>query len=364
MRASLADTYRSHLRAHIFPAFGETVLTGVTPAALEAFRAKLIDRQTGNGLKVKTARDMLDGTFRALYRDARTIDRLVTDDPFAALKWPRKIDPEPDPFTEGERDLLIGYFWRKNRHYYPLVHVMFWTGLRTGEAVGLRWGDVDLRRGRLNVRRSRTMGEDNPPKTKRAERTIELRPDVVAVLREAEPLHVTDQPFVFTTMTGTPLDEERFVEKHWHRALRATGIKPRKFYATRHTFISVAVSTPGIRLKWLADYCGTSIEMIEAHYGLYMHGDSGQLALLGAGKGPGGGTEIRAVSGLRPETLPETFSPTPKSAGSTRRRGGDSNCGDVSALGRSGGTRKPRIFKSDAGFCPSLAAFGGAPTTA
>src|SRR5207244_11913186 len=64
---------------------------------------------------------------------------------------------------------------------------------------------------------------------------------------------------------------------------------------------------------------------IEAHYGRYMHGDAGQLALLGAGKGPRGGTEIRAVSGLRTETLPETFSPTPKSAGSTRRRGGDSN---------------------------------------
>jgi integrase len=87
------------------------------------------------------------------------------------------------------------------------------------------------------------MGEDNPPKTKRSHRTIRLLPDVVAVLRAMPaPLHATDETFLFTTPTGRPIDEERFVEKHWHRAIRATRIRPRKFQATRHTFISVALN--------------------------------------------------------------------------------------------------------------------------
>jgi integrase len=185
-----------------------------------------------------------------------------------------------------ERDRLCAYFAAKNRHYYPLVLTMFWTGLRTGEAVGLRRGDLDLHHDQLHIRRSRTMREDNLPKTKRSRRTVTLVPAVAAALRAMPaPLHVTDDAFVFTTMVGTPLDAERFVEKHWHRALRATGIRPRKFYATRHTFISQALSTPGISLKWLADYCGTSVDMIERHYGRYMHGDTGQLALL-AGSSP------------------------------------------------------------------------------
>jgi len=33
-----------------------------------------------------------------------------------------------------------------------------------------------------------------------------------------------------STMAGTALDQERFVEKHWHRALRGAGVRPRKFY--------------------------------------------------------------------------------------------------------------------------------------
>jgi hypothetical protein len=109
-------------------------------------------------------------------------------------------------------------------------------------------------------------------------------------------------------MAGTPLDQERFVEKHWHRALRGAGVRPRKFYATRHTFISQAVSTPGISLKWLADYCGTSIEMIERHYGRYMHGDESQLALLaGSRSNPTRAALPAAADSVGCATLGATF---------------------------------------------------------
>jgi integrase len=281
VRASLEKTYRKHLTRHLLPAFGTRRLSEVARGDLLDFRGLLTrsEREGGKGLKMKTARDMIDGTFRALFRDARR-DGLVTGDPFADLDWPRKVRPEPDPFTEEERDLLVAHFWDRDRHYYPLVFTMFWTGLRTGEATGLRWGAVDLRRARLKVRVSRTLGEDNPPKTEKSTREIALLPEVVAVLRNAQPLHATADTFVFPTQAGTPLDEERFVEKHWHRALRATKVRPRKFYATRHTFITVAASRPGINLKWLADYCGTSVEMIEKHYAGAMQQDEAQLTAI------------------------------------------------------------------------------------
>jgi len=286
VRKSRAQSYRKGLGPHILPVFGDLRLDEVTRARLIDFRAMLTrsEREGGKRLAMKTARDIIDGTFRALYRDARR-DEEVTGDPFADLDWPRNVLLKPDPFTEDERDKLVDYFWHKNRHYYPLVYTLFFTGMRTAEAVGLRWGAVDLRRGELSVRVSRTLGEDNPPKTAKSQRTIALMPEVVAVLRELRQLHVTAETFVFTTQAGTPLDEERFVEKHWHRALRKAEIRPRKFYATRHTFISVAVHRPGINLKWLADYCGTSVEMIEKHYAGALQRDAqvAQLSLIAGG---------------------------------------------------------------------------------
>jgi hypothetical protein len=41
----------------------------------------------------------------------------------------------------------------------------------------------------------------------------------------------------------------------------------------RHTFISVGL-TNGVNIKWLANYCGTSVAMIEKHYGKYIRNDS------------------------------------------------------------------------------------------
>lgn len=47
----------------------------------------------------------------------------------------------------------------------------------------------------------------------------------------------------------------------------------RKPYAMRHSFISVGLSN-GVNIKWLADYCGTSVAMIEKHYGKYIRNDA------------------------------------------------------------------------------------------
>jgi integrase len=290
VRASRTATYTKHLRCHILPAFGAVALGAITRRALLDFRAELTRAVPGGkGLAMKTARDMIDGTFRALYRDARR-DGLVAGDPFADLDWPRKVRVKPDPFTEEERDLLLTYFWQRNRHYYPLVYVAFHTGMRTSELVGLRWAAVDLRHRRLLVRVSRTLGEDNAPKTTHSERSLVATPAVVAVLRAMQPLQATAATFVFTTQHGTPLDEERFVEKHWHRALRATGIRPRKFYATRHTFITLGVARGG-NLKTLAEYAGTSLQMIEDHYAASStEAQQASLLALIAGAEPAPGT--------------------------------------------------------------------------
>ena len=131
------------------------------------------------------------------------------------------------------------------------------------------------------VRVSRSLREDNAPKTRGSARTIELAPGVLAVLREMPvPLHAGPQTFVFRPRHGTPIMAERFAEK-WQRALTATGIRPRPFYNCRHTFISVACAS-GVNLKWLAGHCGTSVEMIERHYAKWLGSSDGvQLARLG-----------------------------------------------------------------------------------
>ena len=54
-----------------------------------------------------------------------------------------------------------------------------------------------------------------------------------------------------------------FLGSRRRAALRATNTRPRKFYATRHTFITQTLKAGAVSIKKVADYCGTSVEMIE-----------------------------------------------------------------------------------------------------
>jgi hypothetical protein len=81
----------------------------------------------------------------------------------------------------------------------------------------------------------------------------------------------------------------------WFRCLRSLGIRPRKACSTRHTFIAWALSE-GANMKGLAEYCGTSVAVIERSYGRFIRGDYGRASC------------VRRLAGAleaRPFTFPE-----------------------------------------------------------
>jgi hypothetical protein len=80
---------------------------------------------------------------------------------------------------------------------------------------------------------------------------------------------------VFLNKEGNLLKFHTWRAGIWYRVLRGLEITPRRPYCTRHTFISVGLSN-GVNIKWLAEYCGTSVETIERHYGKYIKSDAAE----------------------------------------------------------------------------------------
>ena len=71
---------------------------------------------------MKTARNVIDGSFRALYRDARAeFDELKGRDPFIDLQWPPAQRAKPDPFTAEERDKIVAHWAEADFFYFPWV---------------------------------------------------------------------------------------------------------------------------------------------------------------------------------------------------------------------------------------------------
>ncbi len=160
---------------------GDMELNGVTVDTLESFRIHLVDER---GLALKTARNIMDGSLRAMFRDAgRRVERNPFND-IPANWWPRLPQKEPDPYTEQERDAILAYY-RANRPpwAYAFVYFRFWTGTRPSEAVALKWGSVDLLSGKAMLSLSRHLGEENATKTRASRRTISLLPNVAELLK-------------------------------------------------------------------------------------------------------------------------------------------------------------------------------------
>ncbi len=294
VRRSLERDYRLCFDHYILPQFTDVLLSRVTFKKLQDFQIYLIEDQ---GLKVKTARNIIDGCFRAMMRDARKQGVVRRDafaeDPFKQLEWPRLTIVPADPFALEERDKILSYFKAKTTYAdNAFLFTLFWTGMRPSEATALRWSDADLSLGKVSITKSRHMKAEAPTKTSASVRTVTLLPATIEVLNQLYPLRATEQDHIFLDVHGNPFETQKWMGRHWSKALRASGIRQRKFYYTRHTYISIALSV-GVNIKWLAEQCGTSVAMIEKHYGRYIKDD--------------GDAPLRALFELKTETFTETF---------------------------------------------------------
>jgi integrase len=258
-RRTTVRDYRVHFKAHILPAFKHVRLAEISTKDLNEFRVKLLKR-----LAVKTARNIIDGSFRAMYRDARfELETLQGKDPFMDIQWPRLPRKRPDPFTAEERDRILEWWLDNDCFYYPYVVWQFHTGMRPSETAALTWADVDLEAGKVSITKSRVLGATAAPKTTRSDRIISIDRPLVDVLKLL-PSRELGLSHVFVNKRGEPITK-KWQENSWGKPLKELGIRHRKFYACRHTTITELVSA-GHNLKAIADYCGTSVVMIEQNY--------------------------------------------------------------------------------------------------
>jgi hypothetical protein len=164
------------------------------------------------------------------------------------------------------------------------------------------------RRGTIRIRRSRYHGAESAPKTRGSERTVFLLSTVRKTLVASMGRGTRPGDYVFTNeVTGGPINQGEWAREFWRRPLEALNIRTRKFYATRHTFISIAL-TAGVNIKWLAEQCGNSVAMIEKHYGRFLAGEAeAQLKLLDPSVGSDAGRPAAPKGGRKLRTPKPRF---------------------------------------------------------
>jgi integrase len=186
--------------------------------------------------------------------------------------------------------------------YGPLVLFAAATGLRPGEWIALEHRDVDRDARVVYVRRAYRNGRVKWPKTEASIRAVPLQTIALAAL---ERLAANGRsPLVFPSPNGGYFDLHNFRNRYWKPAQLAAGITPlRRVYDLRHTFATFALRA-GISTFDLSRYMGTSLGMIDRHYG-HLARDGRQHAIRLLDQFTGAEPDVHAVDAAW--TLDTTF---------------------------------------------------------
>lgn len=235
-------------------------------------------------------------TLRAALNEAVRRSHLARN-PVLLAKAPKLAEQEVDPYSVEEiQRLLEAASSRRNSARWAVALAL---GLRQGEALGLRWQDVNLEVGTLRIRRSRlrpkyangcdgSCGQlpgncpqrinTRPPagdvKSKAGRRTIGLPPQLVALLRahqaeqereraEAQQLW-HEEGWVFASPTGEPVKPHTDY-REWKRLLREAGLREARLHDARHAAATVLLIL-GVPARTVMSLMGwSSAEMAARH---------------------------------------------------------------------------------------------------
>jgi len=151
-----------------------------------------------------------------------------------------------------------------------LFILMIATGIRPGEALGLKWEDVDFNNNKITINRSLSRPGGKwllvPPKTQKARRSIPVPLPVMLDLKEHKDNQneekneinhekYNDHGFVFATQTGEPFSDRNIISKYFKPILKAEGLPNIKLYGLRHTCATLLLSS-GENIKVVSERLG------------------------------------------------------------------------------------------------------------
>ncbi len=295
VRPSTGYSYTRNLGLHVLPYLGSVPLASLDAGDLNGLYARLLIEgrkdHAGGGLSPRSVRYVHTIVHRAL-KDAVRWGRLTRNAADAADPPRASSSGRPELVTWSAAELRAFLDGVRGDRLYPAYLLLATTGMRRGEALGLRWSDLDLDGRRAAVRQTviavKHEAVFGTPKTAKGRRLVTLDAGTVAALREhrkrqtAERLQMgagwTDLGLVFCRVDGAPLHPERFTRSFSDR-VRQLGLPKIRLHDMRHGWATMALSA-GVHPKVVQERLGhSSIGVtldIYSHVTAGLHGDAAE----------------------------------------------------------------------------------------
>ena len=253
------STYRSYGRVvdgHLVPGVGRVKLAKLRPDHIRRLYRSMLD--AGKATRtVQYAHALLK---RALAQ--AVMDGLIPRNAAEAVRPPKLKRDEIQPLNADQVRALLDAADERSRALYT-VDVR--TGMRPGEILALRWSDVDLEAGTVQINRALSEGEFSTPKTPRSRRRISLSPATVATLKAHRKRQLEecmakaglweDHGLVFPSSVGTP-KSQRNLNREFKNAAKRAGLPDHfKLYDLRHTCATLLLAR-NVHPKYVQELLG------------------------------------------------------------------------------------------------------------
>jgi integrase/predicted RNA-binding Zn-ribbon protein involved in translation (DUF1610 family) len=258
LRPTTYSSYVMLTREHILPRLGALQLQKLTPGAINALYADLMEhgRVHGGGpLSASSVRRVHALLHKACHDAVRW--GWLSVNPVAAADAPKQSAEHHDRLQVWTAEQLSAFLAHvSDDRLYALWRLLAMTGMRRGEALGLGWEDLDMEAGSVTIRRAwiavNGAAQFSEPKSRSSRRTIALDPVTLEAMKTHAAQQADEQStwqedaaetgLVFTRPDGRPL-VPWVVSKSFRDHGRAALLPRIPLHGLRHTYATLALSS-------------------------------------------------------------------------------------------------------------------------
>lgn len=266
MSISTLKGYEKIIKSHIIPTFGHLNLSQISSILIREWLYSFTRHSKTIINILIPLRTMLNNAVKDGCITENPLDKVDISSIIVDIGLP-KVDMI-NPFTLSEIETLIN---ATTGQFKNLIQFSFWSGLRTGELLALRWSDILFNEKLIKVSRSIVHGEEKAPKTKSGIRSVLMLPKAEEALKDQFKYTGIEFDFVFhNPNTNKAWSSNGKVGDTWRKLLSTLDIKYRNCYQMRHTYASMLLSN-GENPAWIATQLGhVDVEMVFKVYGKWI----------------------------------------------------------------------------------------------
>ncbi|MGB2927408.1 MAG: site-specific integrase [Desulfobacterales bacterium] len=245
-KKSTQDSYRSVLDLHLYPFFEDMSLDHIRRKDVKDF---LYQKQQ-EGLSPGTVR-IIKAYLSCILTQA-VDDELILANPAARTgRYIQKQEgnAQTKPLTWDETTLFEKEMQNRYPSYYPFFLCALRTGMREGELIALKPGDIDFNGGFIEVERNCVRGEITTPKNGKT-RMVDMSTQLARVLKS----HITNRKkdalkkgwgeppeWLFYNENGGMVDPSNLRKRIFYKCLEKAGLRRTRIHDLRHTYATLRI---------------------------------------------------------------------------------------------------------------------------